>query len=154
MAKAQEEGLQQVVVIIDAEIVALQKNIDRLEIAKAALLGVEAFPEKEAKPKKQKKQRAEKKPRQKKASAVAPGEFVEEVDGIKLKVTEQQQALLQLLEKHEYLSMKLIAPLYDNSISRARNSIEDLRQRLTAHGCKAVIAAYHARGFRLETPEA
>jgi hypothetical protein len=84
---------------------------------------------------------------------VSEGERLEDVDGLKVSVTEQQQALLLLLEQHEYLSMKLIAPIYDNSIQRARASIDDLRERLKNAGSKAVIVAYHARGFRLETPE-
>jgi hypothetical protein len=84
--------------------------------------------------------------------AMAAETFFHTIENTDVEVTEQQQAVLELLAANEYTPRQTMLPLFDNSMSACTGSLNDLKRRMEAAKCPAVIRSYNGpgRGYRLE----
>lgn len=141
---------------IDNVIAAREEELDALRKAREILDAAAPRPAKKQMkllpaPKTHKTPKAAKPSRA--ANDDGPAVATVEIAGVEVRMTEQQQAFVELLDAHDYMGKALYLPLFDNNVARAKAAIVNLRDRLAAAKVTAKITGYKRQGFRLEVAE-
>lgn len=141
-----------VIDMIDACIAEHEGKLQALHTTRALLLGGVSSPvpqdvKRLPAPEKQKRSKP------KTDGETAADERVHNIEGVDVMVTEQQQAIIELLANSDYVPMSSILPIFDNNKTATQASLRNLSLRMVAARCPAVITPYKGRGFRLECPE-
>ena len=141
---------------IDNIIAAREEELDCLRKAREILDAAAPRPAKKQMkllpaPKKHKTPKAAKPSRA--ANDDGPAVATVEIAGVEVRMTEQQQAFVELLDAHDYVGKELYLPLFDSLNPQAKAAIVNLHDRLAAAKVTAKITGYNRQGFRLEEAE-
>lgn len=149
---------------LDSEILRQQALLDGLKWARSTIAAEAPEPSLRAQPlliegPKPKKQRKAEKPKRGQAAPKRDPQIhyshTFEVNGVDVPCTEQQAAMLEMLEAAEgdsCVNGSVLMPIFDNSKGRMRNAIEDCCVQLMA--AKATIQGVKSLGCRLINVEA